>query len=133
MDTTLKPRWRHDGWTFERQAIFLATLEVTGSVRAAAAAAGMSRAGAYRFRERPSGGRFGAAWDWALARRRERLLQHRLAKATHQLVGLAAGGGGQRAFFPRQRDKGDKGRTHPKVRQPSQSCRLPSDPLAGRW
>jgi hypothetical protein len=76
------PRVRHDGWTLERQAIFLATLERTGTVHAAATAAGMNRASAYRLRDRPDGRRFSRAWDNALLRRRERLLEARLAKAT---------------------------------------------------
>jgi len=126
-------RPRHDGWTLERQATFLGALERTGNVRTAAAAAGMSRAGAYRFRERVDGGSFARGWDLALARRRERLLQDRLAKATHDLVRLRAVGGGQRVNSPRERDKSDTGRATAQVRQPRQSCRLSVDALAGRW
>lgn len=131
MDTEPTPPTRHDGWTLERQAIFLATLERTGFVRIAAAAAGMNRAGAYRFRERPDGKHFSTGWDLALARRRERLLHERLAKATHELVGLKAGGSARRPHFPRQSDKGDTCRETAKVRQPSQSCRLSNPPRNG--
>lgn len=59
MDPSPKQRRRHDGWTLERQARFLATLEATGCVSTAAAAAGKSRAGAYQFRDRGDGARFG--------------------------------------------------------------------------
>ena len=59
-------RPRHDGWTPERQAIFLSVLRLTGSVRKAAAAAGMSRNSAYALRRRASGQRFASAWDLAL-------------------------------------------------------------------
>jgi DNA-binding phage protein len=43
---------RHDGWTPERQILFLKAFARTRSVTAAAASAGMAREGAYRFRRR---------------------------------------------------------------------------------
>lgn len=60
------PRIRRDGWTPERQLRFLAALAETGSVSAAATAAGMSRESAYRLRSRRHGSLFAAAWDCAL-------------------------------------------------------------------
>nr|WP_294170574.1 hypothetical protein [uncultured Sphingomonas sp.] len=60
------PRTRRDGWTPERQAIFLATLRITRSVSRAAAAAGISRKSAYAFRNRSGGRLFAAGWDRAL-------------------------------------------------------------------
>ena len=58
---------RRDGWTAERQLRFLDTLSSTRNVKAAAQAAGMSREGAYRFRDRRDGALFAALWDRALA------------------------------------------------------------------
>ncbi|GAB5348881.1 hypothetical protein [Alteriqipengyuania sp. 357] len=46
-------RARRDGWSPWRQCAFLAQLYFTGSVAAAARRVGMSRASAYRLRERP--------------------------------------------------------------------------------
>lgn len=63
---TNPPRTRHDGWTAERQALFVAALRIGGSITRAAAAVGMSRKSAYALRGRPSGARFAAAWDRAL-------------------------------------------------------------------
>lgn len=60
-------RGRHDGWSEVRQCVFLAQLYVTGSVTAAAKAVGMSRASAYRLRERPGAKSFAFAWDRVLS------------------------------------------------------------------
>jgi len=128
-------RCRRDGWTLERQAAFLVTLERTGSVRAAAAAAEMNRASAYRFRDRPGGQCFRYAWNLVLARRRERLLQERLAKATHLLARLAVNGKGdpaQASVLPHENGKGDTHGGTAQHRQSSQSCRFPILPGAGR-
>lgn len=57
---------RRDGWTAERQLVFLDTLARTRSVSRAARAAGMSRESAYRLRARDPNGLFAAAWDRAL-------------------------------------------------------------------
>lgn len=59
-------RARNDGWTEVRQCAFLVQLYVTGSVSAAAKAVGMSRASAYRLRERPGAVSFAFAWDRVL-------------------------------------------------------------------
>lgn len=69
MSSDLRPsRTRHDGWTAERQLAFLGALSVTRSVTRSAAAAGMSREGAYRLRERLEGVLFAARWDQILRR-----------------------------------------------------------------
>lgn len=60
-------RARADGWSEARQCGFLVQLYVTGSVAAAARAVGMSRASAYRLRERSGAESFAAAWDRVLA------------------------------------------------------------------
>lgn len=59
-------RARHDGWSEARQCHSLAQLYLTGSVGAAARAVGMSRASAYRLRERAGGEDFAFAWDSVL-------------------------------------------------------------------
>ena len=58
---------RHDGWTAERQLRFLDALASSRSVANAAAAAGMSREGAHRLRNRCEGTLFTLLWDRALA------------------------------------------------------------------
>ena len=56
------PKIRRDGWTPERQLRFLDTLASTRSIAKAAASAGMSREGAYRFRNRSEGTLFALLW-----------------------------------------------------------------------
>jgi hypothetical protein len=58
---------RRDGWTPERQLRFLDALARTRCVSHAATSAGMSREGAYRFRNRCDGALFAALWDRILA------------------------------------------------------------------
>jgi hypothetical protein len=58
-------RPREDGWTVDRQRLFIETLADTGSVTEAAAAAQMSLASAYRLRRRPGAEDFAAAWTCA--------------------------------------------------------------------
>ena len=63
---TKHPRIRRDGWTAERQLVFLGELARTRSVTRAARAAGMSRESTYRLRARPNALLFAAAWDGAM-------------------------------------------------------------------
>jgi len=58
---------RHDGWTVERQKIFIRTLGLTRNVSRAAAAAGMSRESAYRLRRRAEGVALAQTWDSILS------------------------------------------------------------------
>lgn len=58
---------RHDGWTVDRQKIFIRTLAMTRNVSRAAAAAGMSRESAYRLRRRAEGVALSQTWDWILS------------------------------------------------------------------
>ena len=67
--TPVPGRARRDGWTAERQRLFIAALARTGCVGRAAAAAGMSRESAHRLRRRAGAGSFAAAWDSILAAR----------------------------------------------------------------
>jgi hypothetical protein len=61
-------------WTFERMKTFIATLQRTRNVAAAARSAGMSRRAAYRLRARLPGHPFDRAWAAAVAPRRAFLL-----------------------------------------------------------
>jgi hypothetical protein len=58
---------RRDGWTAERQCLFIEALAETGCVVHAAARAGMSVRSAYRLAARPDGRSFAEAWDVACA------------------------------------------------------------------
>lgn len=60
-------------WTPAKQRIFLAALMETGSVAAAARAAGMSRASAHRLRRRLAGTPFDRAWTHVLGLHARRL------------------------------------------------------------
>jgi hypothetical protein len=117
-------RPRHDGWTVERQARFLAALELTGSVSAAAAAAGKSRAGAYRFRDRAGGARFGRMWEIALRRRAERRLYDRLTKLTGGIAATTSVILRPRRAEETESGKGDTLRDALQQRQIGQDCRF---------
>ncbi|QLC25821.1 hypothetical protein HFP57_12855 [Parasphingopyxis algicola] len=72
--TPASPRRQRNGWSAERQRLFVETLAETGCVREAAAAAGMSARSAYRLRARPDGEAFGHAWEAALRLASSRLV-----------------------------------------------------------
>ena len=78
-------RPRHDGWTIDRQMIFLTRLAATRSVSKAAAAAGMSRQRAYGFRWSTGGADFDRAWT--------RILRLPPAARTHAAQTLSASTG----------------------------------------
>lgn len=60
-------RRRKDGWTAERQALFIETLAEAGCVAEASAAAQMTPRSAYRLAARPDAAAFAEAWDMALS------------------------------------------------------------------
>lgn len=66
-------RRRHDGWTAERQRVFLNVLANTGSVAHAAEAADITPRSAYRLRNHPKGAAFARAWEAALMTAANRL------------------------------------------------------------
>ncbi len=72
--TPVPLRARRDGWTPERQMLFILALRRTRSIGLAAAVAEMSRESAYRLRARPGAESFAAAWDAAVARPERPLL-----------------------------------------------------------
>jgi len=75
-------RHRHDGWTPERQTIFLEALAACGVVADACRQAGLSAGGAYAFRNRRAGRAFATAWDAVLVHRaRGRLSDELLSRS----------------------------------------------------
>lgn len=72
---------RHDGWTRERQVIFLRELAASHSVSRAARAAGMGRTSAYALRARLKGEAFDLAWHAALQCRFDALAEAALDRA----------------------------------------------------
>ena len=66
-DFTPVPRkYRHDGWTPERQRAFIEALADTGCVSRAAAMVNMAQANCYTLRRAPGAEEFRRAWDAAL-------------------------------------------------------------------
>jgi len=59
-------RYRHDGWTPERQQAFIEALADTGCVTRAAAMVNMAQANCYALRRAPGAEGFRRAWDAAL-------------------------------------------------------------------
>jgi hypothetical protein len=68
----VKPR--RDGWTAERQTVFIKGIAAGLGNSGAARAAGMSRQSAYLLRDRPGAASFAAAWERALEFARSRPL-----------------------------------------------------------
>ena len=64
--TPVPLRYRHDGWTPERQRGFIEALADTGCVTRAAAIVNMSLEGAYYLRRQKGAEEFRAAWNAAL-------------------------------------------------------------------
>lgn len=80
-----RKRARRDGWSPERQRLFIFALSRCGSVARAARLVGMSPRSAWRLAHAPGGDDFARAWDEALdegfARVRADALHHALAGA----------------------------------------------------
>ncbi len=76
-------RERHDGWTPERQADFIAALAETGCVDMAAKAVGKSTQTAYRLRRHFDAQSFRQAWDAALDYAIRRLSDAVYSRAIH--------------------------------------------------
>ena len=96
-------RQRHDGWTAERQRVFLIALAETGCISEACRMAGITTRSAYRLRGHPLGKPFAAAWDQALR------------YATARLMTIAY----DRAIRGSVREIWRKGKLVGEVRQPS--------------
>jgi hypothetical protein len=70
-DDLAHPKERHDGWSPDKQVVFLEALARTGNVKAAARYAGLSRESAYKLRRRPDARAFARAWDAAIIHARD--------------------------------------------------------------
>ena len=64
--TPVPRRYRHDGWTPERQKAFIEALADCGSVTRAAGMVNMAQANCYALRRSPGAEEFRRAWDSAL-------------------------------------------------------------------
>ncbi len=64
--TPVPRRYRHDGWTPERQRAFIEALADTGSVTRAAGMVNMAQTNCYYLRRQPGAEEFRRAWDAAL-------------------------------------------------------------------
>jgi hypothetical protein len=64
--TPVPRKYRHDGWTPERQIAFIEALADTGSVTRAAGMVNMAQTNCYALRRAPGADEFRRAWDAAL-------------------------------------------------------------------
>lgn len=81
--TPVPLRYRHDGWTPERQRDYVAALARTGHAGKAARAVGMTEQSAAKLRRRPDAASFDAACTAAYLGARRRWRTVRLLAATH--------------------------------------------------
>ena len=81
-------RSRHDGWTPERQHMFIAALSATGTVDSAARSVGMTRMAAYNLRKREGAESFGQAWDLAIDSGRARVFDYAMDRALNGVTTL---------------------------------------------
>lgn len=76
-------RYRHDGWTPDRQLAFIEALAACGCVEEAARSVGMSRNSAYALRRRHDAQAFRLAWDAATDYIVARLSDAAMSRAIH--------------------------------------------------
>ena len=81
-------RIRHDGWTPERQRMFIAALCATGTVESAARSVGMSRMAAYNLRKREGAESFADAWENAIGVGRARVFDYAMDRALNGVTTL---------------------------------------------
>lgn len=91
-------RSRADGWSTIQQQRFILALDAMGSVGPAARAVGMSRASAYRLRERAGAESFAAAWDRALENGRSRMWDAAMDRAINGVTTIRVHKGGSVAL-----------------------------------
>jgi hypothetical protein len=87
-------RNRHDGWTAERQRMFIMALSVTGQVEAACKMSRISRKSAYALRNRPDAQHFVWAWDVAIQSGRARLFDYLMERALNGTTTITLKRGG---------------------------------------
>jgi hypothetical protein len=76
-------RYRHDGWTPERQSGFVRALAETGCVEEAVRRVGMSASGAYDLRQRIDAQSFRFAWDAAVDMAMLRMSDAAISRCIH--------------------------------------------------
>ena len=76
-------RFRHDGWTPERQENFIRALAESGCVEEAARRVGKSASGAYALRARPDAQSFRLAWEAALDMAMQRMSDAAISRCIH--------------------------------------------------
>jgi hypothetical protein len=98
-------RHRHDGWTAEKQRMFLAALAATGTVGTAARLVGMTRKAAYDLRKRAGAESFAEAWTAALWNGRARAFDVLMDRALNGVttVQIQMGGAVKIGHGPDQR------------------------------
>ncbi len=87
-------RNRHDGWTPERQRMFIMALAVVGQVEAACKMVKISRKSAYALRDRPGAQNFAWAWDVAIASGRARMFDYLFDRAVNGITTIRVRSGG---------------------------------------
>lgn len=80
------PAPRHDGWTPERERLFLTNLAETGVVADAARAAGMTRESAYARRNSAAGHAFALGWDAAILLSRHATADDVASRSRHGVI-----------------------------------------------
>jgi hypothetical protein len=98
-------RVRHDGWTPERQRLFLIALAALGTVDSAAQAVGMSRISAYNLKKRADAGSFADEWDRALGFGRDMMFDYALERAIYGVTTIKMRLGGAFEFQTGPDDK----------------------------
>jgi hypothetical protein len=77
---------RHDGWTPEKERIFILTLAESGTVADACRACGMSRDAAYKRRNSAAGRAFALAWEAALLLARPAIADDLMSRVRYGVV-----------------------------------------------
>ena len=91
-------RVRHDGWTPERQRLFLVALAALGTVDAAARAVGMSRISAYNLKKRVGAESFAREWDRAAGFGRGMMFDYAMERAIYGVTSVKMRLGGAFEF-----------------------------------
>lgn len=81
--TPVPVRYRHDGWTPERQVAFIRALAECGCVRDACRRVGLSPETAYALARRPDAQSFRVAWELAMDQAVRRIADEAFSRAIH--------------------------------------------------
>lgn len=91
-------RVRYDGWTPERQPLFLIAPSALSTVDTAAQAAGMLRISAYNHKKRADAGSFADEWGRALGFGRDMMFDYALERAIYGVITIKMRLGGAFEF-----------------------------------